>query len=73
MKRIRVSDSRPGYLYPNLESMEENSTTESNYTPDNTEAETATLDDPTDADTASESDHYLRVKPEFKKKTYFSL
>ncbi|XP_071558799.1 anillin-like isoform X2 [Temnothorax nylanderi] len=67
IKRIRVCPPKPGSLYPNLseiEATESESVTESDsdteYTVDSTEPVTATLDEKTETETASEADYYIR-------------
>ncbi|XP_076221746.1 anillin isoform X3 [Nomia melanderi] len=60
IKRIRVAPPKPGHLYPNLSDIENTTETETDteYTVNSTEAETATLDEKTDTETATEAEYY---------------
>ncbi|XP_053980703.1 anillin-like isoform X2 [Hylaeus volcanicus] len=62
VKRIRVAPPKPGHLYPNLS--ENGSTTETEtdteYTVNSTEGETATLDEKTDTETGTEAEYYVQ-------------
>ncbi|XP_008546672.1 anillin isoform X2 [Microplitis demolitor] len=64
VKRIKVSPPKPGHLYPDLTAIEssETETTDSEYTVGTTEAETATLDEPTDTET--DLDDYYGLEQE---------
>ncbi|XP_015592644.1 anillin isoform X2 [Cephus cinctus] len=66
IKRIRVSDPKPGNLYPDLSNIECITTTtttetetETEYTVEDTEPETATLDEQTESDTVTEAEYYV--------------
>ncbi|KAG7205048.1 hypothetical protein KM043_005429 [Ampulex compressa] len=62
VKRVRVSPPKPGQLYPNLSEIENTTETETDteYTVDSTEAETATLDERTETETGTEAEYYLQ-------------
>ncbi|XP_017877155.1 anillin isoform X3 [Ceratina calcarata] len=60
IKRIRVAAPKPGHLYPNLSEIESTETeTDTEYTINSTEAETATLDEKTDTETGTEVEYYV--------------
>ncbi|XP_017761965.1 PREDICTED: actin-binding protein anillin-like [Eufriesea mexicana] len=62
IKRIRVAPPKPGHLYPNLSKIENTTETETDteYTVNSTEAETATLDEKTDTETGTEAEYYVQ-------------
>ncbi|XP_076249759.1 anillin [Calliopsis andreniformis] len=62
IKRIRVAPPKPGNLYPNLSEIENTTETETDteYTVNSTEAETATLDERTDTETGTEAEYYVQ-------------
>ncbi|XP_076387570.1 anillin isoform X2 [Megachile rotundata] len=62
IKRIRVAPPKPGHIYPNLSDIDNTTETETDteYTVNSTEAETATLDEKTDTDTGTEAEYYLQ-------------
>ncbi|XP_076622147.1 anillin-like isoform X2 [Colletes latitarsis] len=62
IKRIRVAPPKPGHLYPNLSEIETTteSETDTEYTVESTEGETATLDEKTDTETATEAEYYVQ-------------
>ncbi|CAK9825438.1 scra [Anthophora retusa] len=62
IKRIRVAPPKPGHLYPNLSDIENTTETETDteYTINSTEAETATLDEKTDTETGTEAEYYVQ-------------
>ncbi|KOC69784.1 Actin-binding protein anillin [Habropoda laboriosa] len=62
VKRIRVAPPKPGRLYPNLSDIENTTETETDteYTINSTEAETATLDEKTDTETGTEAEYYVQ-------------
>lgn len=59
IKRIRVAPPKPGHLYPNLSEIENTTETDTEYTVNSTEAETATLDEKTDTETGTEAEYYV--------------
>ncbi|XP_076664608.1 anillin isoform X2 [Andrena cerasifolii] len=63
IKRIRVAPPKPGHIYPNLSEIENTTGTETEtdteYTVNSTEAETATLDEKTDTETGTEAEYYV--------------
>ncbi|XP_034176641.2 anillin-like isoform X1 [Osmia lignaria lignaria] len=61
IKRIRVAPPKPGHLYPNLSEIDNTTETETDteYTVNSTEAETATLDEKTDTETGTEAEYYI--------------
>lgn len=61
IKRIRVAPPKPGHLYPNLSEIENTTETDTEYTVNSTEAETATLDEKTDTETGTEAEYYVHV------------
>lgn len=62
IKRIRVAPPKPGHLYPNLSEIENTTETDTEYTVNSTEAETATLDEKTDTETGTEAEYYVHVR-----------
>ncbi|XP_076181276.1 anillin isoform X2 [Ptiloglossa arizonensis] len=62
VKRIRVAPPKPGHLYPNLFETENTTETETDteYTVNSTEVETATLDEKTDTETGTEAEYYVQ-------------
>ena len=64
IKRIRVAPPKPGHIYPNLSEIENTTETETDteYTVNSTEAETATLDEKTDTETGTETEYYVEVR-----------
>lgn len=64
VKRIRVAPPKPGHLYPNLFETENTTETETDteYTVNSTEVETATLDEKTDTETGTEAEYYVQVR-----------
>lgn len=63
IKRIRVAPPKPGHLYPNLSEIESatESVTDTEYTVNSTEAETATLDEKSGTETCTEAEYYVEV------------
>lgn len=63
IKRIRVAPPKPGRLYPNLSEIESaaETVTDTEYTVNSTEAETATLDEKSGIETSTEAEYYVEV------------
>ncbi|XP_025988888.2 anillin isoform X2 [Solenopsis invicta] len=61
IKRIRVCPPKQGSLYPNLSDIDvTESESDTEFTVDSSEPVTATLDENTETETASEADYYVR-------------